>query len=248
MPLARINAISQSQLDQYTAQYRAAEAAVRSAEQALRNASLNVGYTELRSPIDGIAAHAEAHVGDYVGPGTQFNVLTTVSNTDTVSVDVAIPMSQYLRIAGNRTPLADNGGLLSDIRLTLADGTRYPLPGCYSYTRRDVSSTAGTIVLVVAFPNPDGRLKPGQFARVEANVGPVLPYVVVPQRCVSQSQNLASVWVVAEDGTVSYRRVTPGPVYGGMWCIAEGLEAGETVAASGLQKLHDGDKVSLPKS
>ena len=72
--------ISQSQLDQYTAQYRAAEAAVRSAEQALRNASLNVGYTELRSPIDGIAAHAEAHVGDYVGPGTQFNVLTTVSN------------------------------------------------------------------------------------------------------------------------------------------------------------------------
>lgn len=110
VPLARINAISQSQLDQYTAQYRAAEAAVRSAEQALRNASLNVGYTELRSPIDGIAAHAEAHVGDYVGPGTQFNVLTTVSNTDTVSVDVAIPMSQYLRIAGNRTPLADNGG------------------------------------------------------------------------------------------------------------------------------------------
>lgn len=248
VPLARINAISQSQLDQYTAQYRAAEAAVRSAEQALRNASLNVGYTELRSPIDGIAAHAEAHVGDYVGPGTQFNVLTTVSNTDTVSVDVAIPMSQYLRIVGNRTPLADNGELLSDIRLTLADGTRYPLPGCYSYTRRDVSSTAGTIVLVVSFPNPDGRLKPGQFARVEANVGPVLPYVVVPQRCVLQSLNLASVWVVAEDGTVSYRRVTPGPVYGGMWCIAEGLEAGETVAASGLQKLHDGDKVSLPKS
>lgn len=248
VPLARINAISQSQLDQYTAQYRAAEAAVRSAEQALRNASLNVGYTELRSPIDGIAAHAEAHVGDYVGPGTQFNVLTTVSNTDTVSVDVAIPMSQYLRIVGNRTPLADNGELLSDIRLTLADGTRYPLPGCYSYTRRDVSSTAGTIVLVVSFPNPDGRLKPGQFARVEANVGPVLPYVVVPQRCVLQSLNLASVWVVAEDGTVSYRRVTPGPVYGGMWCIAEELEAGETVAASGLQKLHDGDKVSLPKS
>ena len=100
----------------------------------------------------------------------------------------------------------------------------------------------------MSFPNPDGRLKPGQFARVEANVGPVLPYVVVPQRCVLQSLNLASVWVVAEDGTVSYRRVTPGPVYGGMWCIAEGLEAGETVAASGLQKLHDGDKVSLPKS
>lgn len=248
VPLARIDAISQSQLDQYTAQYRAAEAAVRSAEQALRNASLNVGYTELRSPIDGIAAHSEAHVGDYVGPGTQFSVLTTISNTDTVTVDVAIPMSQYLRIVGGRTAsTSENEGLLSDVRLTLADGTRYPLPGCYTYTRKDVSNAAGTIVLVVAFPNPDGILKPGQFARVEANVGPVVSYVVVPQRCVVQSQDLTSVWVVSPDGSAAYRKVVTGPTYGAMWCIAEGLEEGEIVAASGLQKLRDGVKVTPPK-
>ena len=135
VPLARINAISQSQLDQYTAQWKAAEASVRSAEQSLRNARMNVGYTELRSPIDGIIEHTAAHVGDYVGPGTQFSVLTTVSNIDTLTVDVAIPMSQYLRYAGDRTSIYDNEGLLSDIRLVLADGSRYPLGGIYDYTR-----------------------------------------------------------------------------------------------------------------
>ena len=209
VPLARIDAISQSQLDQYTAQWKAAEASVRSAEQSLRNARMNVGYTELRSPIDGIIEHTAAHVGDYVGPGTQFSVLTTVSN----------------------------------IRLVLADGSRYPLGGIYDYTRKDVSSTTGTLVVVVMFPNPDETLKPGQFARVEASVGPVRPRVVVPQQAVSQTQDIASVWVVEADSTVHYRRVTPGDTYGAMWCIDEGLDRGERVVVAGQQKLHDGAKV-----
>ena len=212
-------------------------------ERALRNARMNVGYTELRSPIDGIIEHTAAHVGDYVGPGTQFSVLTTVSNIDTLTVDVAIPMSQYLRYAGDRTSIYDNEGLLSDIRLVLADGSRYPLGGIYDYTRKDVSSTTGTLVVVVMFPNPDETLKPGQFARVEASVGPVRPRVVVPQQAVSQTQDIASVWVVEADSTVHYRRVTPGDTYGAMWCIDEGLDRGERVVVAGQQKLHDGAKV-----
>ena len=83
-----------------------------------------------------------------------------------------------------------------DIRLMLADGTEYPYEGLYDYKRKDVSSTPGTLVLVVMFPNPDRSLKPGQFARVEASVGPVRPRVVVPQACVSQAQGVNSVWVV----------------------------------------------------
>ena len=243
VPLAKINAISQAQLDQYTAQYKAAEASVRSAEQTLSSARMNVGYTELRSPIDGIIEHTAAHVGDYVGPGTQFSVLTTVSNIDTLTVDVAIPMSQYLRYAGDRTSIYDNEGLLSDIRLVLADGSRYPLEGIYDYTRKDVSSTTGTLVVVVMFPNPDETLKPGQFARVEASVGPVRPRVVVPQQAVSQAQDISSVWVVEADSTVQYRRVTPGDTYGAMWCIDEGLDRGEQVVVAGQQKLHNGAKV-----
>ncbi|MBS4765938.1 efflux RND transporter periplasmic adaptor subunit [Alistipes sp. kh20] len=243
VPLARINAISQSQLDQYTAQWKAAEASVRSAEQSLLSARLNVSYTELRSPIDGIIEHTAAHVGDYVGPGTQFSVLTTVSNIDTLTVDVAIPMSQYLRYAGDRTSIYDNDGLLSDIRLVLADGSQYPHEGLYDYTRKDVSSATGTLVLVVMFPNPDEALKPGQFARVEANVGPVRPRIVVPQQAVSQAQDISSVWVVAADSTAQYRRVTPGETYGALWCIDEGLDSGEQVVVAGQQKLRNGAKV-----
>lgn len=243
VPLARINAISQVQLDQYTAQYKAAQATVRSTEQTLRAAELDVGYTELRSPIDGIIEHTAAHVGDYVGPGTQFNVLTTVSNIDTMTVDVAIPMREYLRFGGTRESIYDNEGLLSDIRLTLADGTPYPYEGLYDYTRKDVSNTTGTIVVVVMFPNPEQSLKPGQFARVAANLGPVRACVTVPQQSVGQTQNIDAVWVVGPDSTVSYRRVTPGETYGERWCIEEGLSPGEWVVVSGQQKLRGGSRI-----
>lgn len=247
VPLARINAISQAQLDQYTAQYKAAEATVHSAEQTLRSARMNVGYTELRSPIDGIIEHTSAHVGDYVGPGTQFNVLTTVSNIDTVLVDLAIPMLEYLRLTGAQASIYDNEKLLSDIRLTLADGSEYPFAGLYDYTRKDVSASTGTLVVVVMFPNPEQALKPGQFARVAANVGPVRQRVVVPQQSLTQMQGLSAVWVVSPDSTVHYRRVTPGDTYGRMWCIDEGLAAGEWVVVEGQQKLRDGEKVDPQK-
>ncbi len=244
VPLAKIDAISAAQLDQYTAQYKAAEANVRSMEQSVRSAEMNVGYTELRSPIDGIAANTQAHIGDYVGPGTQFEILTTVSNIDTLTVDVAIPMARYLKAAGRDTPVYDNAGLLSDIRLTLSDGTVYPVKGRYDYTRKDISSTTGTLVIVVRFPNPGQRLKPGEFARVDANIGPSRRVVLVPSRCVNQTQGVNSVWVVRPDSTVVYRQVTTGDAYGELWSIDEGLAADEWVVAAGTQKLRNGAKVA----
>lgn len=243
VPLARINAISQAQLDQYTAQHEATQAAVRSAEQALRNARLEVGYTQINAPIDGVIAYTQAHVGDYVGPGTQFEVLTTISNLDTLTVDLSIPMTQYLRHAAGRSSIYDNAGLLSDIRLTLADGSAYPYPGLYRYTRKNVSQSTGSIVLVVAFPNPGSRLKAGQFARIAANIGSPEPRVLVPQRCVDQAQGVSSLWIVRPDSTVEYRQVTPGDTYGDMWCIESGLAPGERVLVTGRQKMHAGMKV-----
>lgn len=244
VPLARIDAISQTQLDQYTAEYVAAQAAVRSAEQQVRNSRLQVGYTRIYAPIDGIIEASNANTGDYVGVGTQFTVLTTISNIDTVAVNVAIPMAQYLRYVGDRPSLYENEGVLSDITLSLADGVVYPFKGRYSYTQKDVSNTMGTIVLVVKFPNPDYMLKPGQFARVTTDVGPSARYVVVPQRAVTQTQDLGSVWVVDRDSTARYRRVAPGRTYGDKWCILSGVEPGEWVVTAGTQKLHDGQKVS----
>lgn len=190
VPLARINAISQTQLDQYTAQYAAAQAAVHSAEQTFNNARLEVGYTKIYAPIDGMIETTSAHVGDYVGPGTQFEVLTTISNLDTMLVDLALPMAQYLRYSGNRPSIYENADLLSDITLRLANDSIYPIPGLYDYTRKNISNTMGTIVIVVMFPNPDLTLKPGQFARVTADVGATRLRVVVPQRSVSQAQGV----------------------------------------------------------
>lgn len=243
LPLAAMNAISRAELDQYTAQHKAAEAAVRSAVQRLGNARLDVSYTELRSPIDGIAAGSSAHIGDYVGPTTEFNVLTTISNIDTLSVDLAIPMAAYLRYGGERASIYDNRGLLSEVRLTLADGSRYAIEGSYQYTRKDVSSSTGTIVLVVAFPNPDESLKPGQFARVEAAVGGAQPRLLLPIEAVSQVQGINAVWVVAPDSTLRYRRVELGEVFGSMWAVEAGVEAGEQVLLTGRQKVAQGDKI-----
>jgi RND family efflux transporter MFP subunit len=106
-----------------------------------------------------------------------------------------------------------------------------------------VSSATGTIVLIVRFPNPSYRLKTGQFARVEANIGAKLPRVLVPQQSVVQTLDVSSVWVIRPDSTAEYRKVTPGETFGGMWAIESGLEPGETVAVTGLQKLRQGMRV-----
>ena len=244
IPLARINAISQMQLDQYTAENLAAIAAVKSAEQTLRNARLEESYTRIYAPISGIISSSAATAGDYVGPGTQFTTLTTIQSIDTVSVDLALPMREYLTASQRTTLSYDNEGLLSDIRLQVADGSQYPEEGFYKYTRQNISSEMGTIVLVVGFRNPDYALKTGQFARISASIGKPRKQIVVPQRAVNQTQNISSVWIIRADSTAEYREVKPGNTVGEMWIIESGLIEGEVIATTGLQKLRNGMKVS----
>lgn len=244
VPLATMNAISRAQLDQYTAQFKASEASVRSAKESLRSARLNVGYTEIRSPIDGVAGSSKSHIGDFVGPGTEFNVLTTISNLDTLSFDVALPMNEYLQIAGQRENIYDNADLLSHIRLTLDDGSQYPLAGFYSYTRKDVSNETGSLLIVVKFANPDQSLKAGQFARVHCSVGKPTNSLLVPAKAVSQAQGVSSVWVIRPDSTATFRHVVLGAERDSLWVIKEGLEAGEWVALTGRQKLREGATVN----
>lgn len=243
VPLAGINAISAAQLDQYTARYAAARADVKAAEQAVRNAGLNLSYTKIYSPIDGIIESSNAGKGDLVGPGTQIPTLTTIMNIDTVTVSIAIPMAQFLALDGDRAMIYDNAGLLSDIVLYEADGTRYPFAGKYDYTRTAVSTATGTIVLIVRFPNPSYRLKAGQFARIEANLGAKRPRVLVPSQSVSQILDASSVWVIRADSTAEYRHITPGETFGALWAVEEGLQPGERVAVTGIQKLKEGMRV-----
>ena len=247
IPLARINAISQSQLDQYRAENLAAIAAVKSAEQNLRNARLEESYTRIYAPISGIISSSAATAGDYIGPGTQFSTLTTIQNIDTVSVDLAIPMREYLSVSGRRALSYNNATLLSDITLQVADGTLYPEKGFYKYTRQSISSDMGTIVLVVGFRNPQYALKAGQFARITASLGANKERVVVPQEAVLQIQNISSVWVIRPDSTAEYREVKLGKSVEEWWIVDSGLEKGEVVATTGLQKLRNGMKVLTTK-
>ena len=247
IPLVRIDAISQTQFDQYTAENLAAIAAVKSAEQSLRNAQLEESYTRIYAPISGIISSSAATAGDYIGPGTEFSTLTTIQNIDTIGVDLAIPMSEYLAVSGRNAFSYDNASLLSEISLQVADGSEYPEKGFYQYTRQSIASEMGSIVLVVGFRNPNYALKVRQVARITASLGADTEQIVVPQQAISQIQNISSVWVIRPDSTAEYREVRLGDTNGRWWIVESGVEKGEMVATTGLQKLRNGMKVSPAK-
>ena len=248
IPLAKINAISHSQLDQYTAAYASARSAVQSAKQSLESARIQASYAKIYSPIDGIIAWTQAHEGDYVGPGTQFSTLTTISNMDTLSAEISIPTSLYMRYAGGGRTLYDNKDLLSDIELSLTDGTIYPHKGIYDYTKQNISPTSGTITLVVDIPNPEGVLKVGEYGQITTGIGRRQQVILIPQQCVNRTQNIESVWVVRADSTVEYRPIKTGETVGNRWIVEQGLAEGERVVMEGGQKLRNGEKIVPIKS
>ena len=244
IPLAKIEAISRSDLDQYTATYKSAESSVKSAQQQLRNARLESSYTRIYAPIDGIIGQTNATVGDYVGVGTEYSVLATIENIDTVTVNLSIPLTEYLtRRTNDSLPSYDNSTLLSNIRLYMSDGSLYPYAGSYAYTEQNVGSQTGTIVIVANFPNPMRLLKSGQYARISADVGEEQPSILIPQRCVVQSLDRTSVWVVRPDSSLVFREVTLGPTVDSLWIVRSGLSNGEMVLVNGVQRARNGERI-----
>lgn len=246
VPLARINAISQSALDQATATLASAQANLRSAQATLRSANLDLSYTTICAPTDGVIGETVGSVGDYVGVGTNNPVLNTISNIDSIYVYISIPTAKYLSIVERDSldrPLYDNTGLLTDVEMILADGILYPYKGEYKFTERAVNSQTGAVVIRVLFPNPERSLKPGQYVKVNADVGGGTGTVLVPQRAVMQSQGVNSVFVVGKDSMAQYRAVTLGDTYGSEWGVLDGIQPGEFVLTEGLQKVRSGMKI-----
>lgn len=246
VPLARIDAISKSALDKYKAAYASAEAQVELARAQLDESLLQLDYTTITSPIDGIIDDNGATVGDWVGVGTSYSVLATVSNIDEIGVHIQIPFGRYFEARGrgeDATPSYDNSTLLENIRLYLPDGSLYPYKGTYSYTQREAGDQTGTIIIVASFPNPDRILKVGQSAVVVADVGSPEGVVMVPQQAVVQTLNKASVWVVDKESRAEFRTVEVGDKFGTHWIVDRGLAAGEMVVTSGLQHLQNGSRV-----
>jgi RND family efflux transporter MFP subunit len=242
-PLAAQGAVSKQQLDDAVQATRATEAQVQASEAAAENARLNLGWTKIYSPIDGIAGIAPVQVGDLVTPST---VLTTVSQVDPMKVTFPISEREYLRYADKIKEHQEKGRASDepDLHLILANGSTYPQSGHFYVTNRQVDQQTGTILVQALFPNPDGILRPGLYAKVRAPTETVRGACVVPARAVQETQGVYQVAVVGSDDKVELRTVKAGEQVDGLWIINDGLKAGERVVTQGLQKVKDGIVVS----
>jgi RND family efflux transporter MFP subunit len=239
-PLAKESAIPQAQLDNDIQANRAAEAMVAAARAQVQQAELNLGFTKVRSLVDGVAGLAKGQIGDLVGPTT---VLTTVSQVEPIKAFFAISEQQYLRFAERISEVAQgrrSPGGQKNLELILSDGSVYPRKGFVLLADRQVDVKTGTIRLAGVFENPRGVLRPGMFGRVRAVTGVDRNALLVPQRSVVETQGTYTVVVVDSNNQASIRPVKPGERVGQMWVITDGVRPGEQVIAEGIQKAKEG--------
>jgi membrane fusion protein (multidrug efflux system) len=245
LPLAAANAVSQKDKDDAIGETDSAEAQVLAAQAQVRKAELDLGFTKIASPIDGIAGAAKAQIGDLVGT-PQSRELTTVSTVNPIKVYVPISEREYLETAEKSKQNQKATAERMTFELILADGSTWPEKGTFSFADRQVDPRTGTIRVAILFPNPNNILRPGQFAKVRALMGTEKNALLVPQRAVGELQGSYQVAVVDADNTVKIRNVKVGERYGDLWVIREGITPGERVVAEGTQKVGDGVKV-MPK-
>jgi membrane fusion protein (multidrug efflux system) len=237
-PLWEKNAISRQQYDDAIAAERNAAAALQSARAAVDSAEIQLGYTKIHSPIEGLVGKTEVKPGNLVGRGTS-TLLTTVSEVNPISVRFSISEKEYLAWKRRRGSDDERSRNASEdlFELILADGTYHNYRGRVSFADRQVDPKTGTLLLQVNFPNPDRLVRPGQFGRVRFAVETVTNAVLVPQRAVSELQATYSVFVVSADRKAEFRKVSPGARVGTFYVIQEGLQPGENIVIEGIQKL-----------
>lgn len=241
-PVAKLHAIAQSQLDNDIQAKLSAEAAVESAKATVEQAELNIGFTEVRSLIDGIAGLAQTQVGSLVSTTT---ILTTVSKVDPVKVYFPISEQEWLRIADKISGTVNLFSSENPVPLTLilANGNEYPQKGKIIFADRQVDPQTGTIRIVGAFPNRGNILRPGQFGRIQAVTDNRKNALLIPQRSVTDLQGNYQVAVVGADDKVEIRKVMVGDRIGEMWIVTDGLKLGERVITEGFQKVGPGSSV-----
>jgi RND family efflux transporter MFP subunit len=250
-PLAQQQAASQQDLDNAVQNNMAAKATVataqaqiRTAEAAVETAKINLDFTRLVAPIDGIAGQAQLQVGALVNLSS--GPVTSVSTVDPIKVYFTVSESQYLgwrrRFPTESSRLAADKNLR--LQLILADGSTYPHEGSFYFADRQVNESTGAIRIAGLFPNPNNILRPGGYGKVRTVIRLQQGALVVPQRAVSELQGGYQVAVVAADNKVSIRTVTVGDRVGSEWVISDGLKSGERIVAEGVQKVRAGLQVN----
>ena len=239
-PLAEKNAVSQKDLDDATGQELSARGALDQANAELETAKLNLGFTRIVSPVNGIAGIAKAQIGDLLSPSATAE-LTTVSTVDPIKVYINISEREYLKFIEKYPP---DKAINVPLALILLDGTVYPKPGKFVLLNRQVDPSTGTFKVGALFSNPDSRLRPGQFAKIRATSDVEKGALLVPQRAVMEVQGKYLVAVVGEGNKVQMRSVKPGERIGSDWIISAGLKPGEKIIVEGTQKVRDGSMVN----
>ncbi len=246
-PLAQANAVSQSDLDNAVAHYDAAKAQVAAAEANLRLAEIELGYTRIYSPIDGIIGKTQAKVGEFVGQNPNPVILNTVSDVSSVNVEFFLTESQYLYMAREFQQIAKNDSLMKEdpraLKLILADGTEFEYPGHVVFMDREVNPTTGTLLVQARFPNPEGLVRPGQFAKIHAQARIIKDALLIPQACVTEIQGQFSVFTVSDSAQAQRVTVEVGNRIDDLWVINKGLVKTDKVILDGIQKVRNGAKV-----
>src|SRR5271156_428042 len=235
---------AQAQVETARAQIIASNAAVESAKATAENAQINLGFTHITSPIDGIPGIAQQQVGSLVSPSSP--TITTVSTLDPIKCYFTVAEQEYLdfhrRFSTPAIVDAERKGL--KLELILADGTVYPQSGTFYFADRQVDVRTGAIRVAGLFANPGNTLRPGQYGRVRTALRVQPGALLVPQRAVNELQGSYQIAVVDRDNKVNIRAVKVGDRIGSDWLITDGLKPGERVVAEGLQKVRQGMQVN----
>ena len=237
-PLAAKNAVSQKDLDDAIGAELSYRSSVESAQAAVEEAQLNLGFTKITSPVDGIAGIAKAQLGNLVGPNMQ-GELTSVSTVNPIKAYINVSEQEYLKVnASNPNPEK------IPLELILADGSVYPHKGHLALADRQIDPTTGTLKVGSLFANPGNKLRPGGYGLVRAIMSVKKGALLIPQRAVTDMQGKYLVAVIGADNKVDIRPVKVAERIGSDWIIDEGLKPGETVVAEGTQKVKPGMTVT----
>ena len=242
--LTAIDALSEKELDAAVAANDSAQAQVKAAEAAVKTAELNLGYTEVRSPIDGVMSRALIRIGGVVTAYT--TLLTTVYQTDPMYANFSVGEQRLLQVQRELgRPLDQHNPSQRQFRLLLADGSEYELPGTMNFVDAAVDLGTDTLALRLTVPNPKQFLHAGQYVRVVVATRERPNALLLPQRAVQLLQDKNYVWIVDSAGTAQQRDVKMGQQQGSDWVVEEGLAPGDVVVIDGTQKLKSGTPVRI---
>lgn len=233
-PLAEMKAVSESDLDAALAEQGAAKASVEAAEASLRLARINLSYTNLKSPINGLIGKTLAKEGEYVGKNPNPVILNTVSRIDNIRVEFFLTESEYLYFFRKNK---DNSRKKASLELILADGSLHKHKGKIDFIDRNVDPTTGAILLQATFPNPEKLIRPGQYAKVKALIEINKNALIVPQKCIKELQGKYSAFIVNSENTVELKEVLIAGFYDDFYIISDGVKVGDKVIIEGIQKV-----------